>query len=61
VGWGSGIAMSCDVVHGSYPMLRWLWLRPAAVAPVQSLAWELPCAMGEALIKAKTKFLMQFK
>ena len=30
-------------------MLLWLWLRLAAVAPVQPLAWELPYASGAAL------------
>ena len=29
---------SCD------PGLLWLWCRPAAVAPIQHLAWELPHA-----------------
>ena len=27
-------------------MLLWLWCRPAAKAPIQSLAWELPYASG---------------
>ena len=31
----------------------WLWRRPAAVAPVGSLAKELPYATGEALKKRK--------
>ena len=26
------------------PELLWLWCRPAAAAPVQPLAWELPYA-----------------
>ena len=34
--------------------LVWLWLRPAAAAPIQSLAWELLFALGAAL-KRKTK------
>ena len=29
--------------------LLWLWCRPAAAAPIQSLAWELPYAEGVAL------------
>ena len=29
--------------------LLWLWCRPAAIAPVQPLAWEPPYALGEAL------------
>ena len=41
--------MSCgvDCRHGSDPM--WLWHRPAAVAPVGPLVWELPCAASAAL------------
>ena len=36
------------------PTLLWLWL--AAAAPIQPLAWELPCAVGAALKKQrKTK------
>ena len=31
------------------PSLLWVWCRPAAVAPIQTLAWELPYALGEAL------------
>ena len=33
------------------PVWPWLWCRPAAVAPIQPLAWELPCATGAALKK----------
>ena len=39
--------------HGSDPELLWLWYRPAAVALIQPLAWELPYAMGVALKKQK--------
>ena len=48
--------MSCGVAcrRGWDPVLQWLWLRPAAVAPIQPLAWELPYATGSAL-KSKTK------
>ena len=35
--------------------LAWLWLWPAAVAPVRSLAWEPPYAAGAALKDKKTK------
>ena len=31
----------------------WLWYRPAAVAPIRSLAWELPYAPGTALKSKK--------
>ena len=52
-----GIGPRC----GSDPMFLWLrlWRRPAAVAPIRPLAWELPDAMGVALkkaIKKKTYF-----
>ena len=32
-----------------------LWRRMAAVAPIQPLGWELPCAAGEALKRQKKK------
>ena len=35
--------------------LLWLWYRPAAVAPVQRLAWELPYTVGYVPKKAKKK------
>ena len=45
--------MSCGVGrrHGSDPVLLWLWRRPAAIAPIQPLAWEPPYATGVALKK----------
>ena len=48
-------AMSCDVGCrcSSDPACLWLWRRPAAVAPIQPLAWELPYAMGAALKRKK--------
>ena len=36
-------------------MLLWLWHRPAAAAPIQPLAWELPYAVGTALKRQKEK------
>ena len=53
----AGIAVSCGVGHrfGLDPTLLWLWYRLAAVAPMGPLAWELPCASGEALKGEKTK------
>ena len=36
------------------PALLWLWYQPAAAAPIQPLAWELPCVTGAAL-KRQTK------
>ena len=51
-----GLAVSCGVGHrhGSDAMLLWLWCRPASVALIQPLVWELPCAIGVAL-KSKRK------
>ena len=46
-----GLGVGCS--QGSDPALLWLWCRPAAVAPLQPLAWELPYAMGTALEKEK--------
>ena len=33
----------CDASHkhGSDPALLWLWCWPAAIAPIQPLAWEI--------------------
>ena len=47
--------MSCGVgpKRGSDPVLLWLWCRPAAVAPIRSVAWEPPYAEGAALEKTK--------
>ena len=36
------------------PALLWLWYRPAAVALIQPLAWELPYATGATLKKKKS-------
>ena len=43
--------MSCGVGHRcSLDLaLLWLWLRPAATAPIRPLAWELPHASGVTL------------
>ena len=48
--------MSCSIGcrHDLDPMLLWLWLWPAAVAPIRPLAWEPPSASGAAL-KSKNK------
>ena len=54
----SGIWRCCTVVGhrwGLGPELLWLWHRPAAVAPIQPLAWEPPYAAGEHLKKEKKK------
>ena len=57
VGWGSGIAVSCGVGCrcGSDPVLLWLCHRMVALALIQSLAWELPYAMGVALKSKEIK------
>ena len=34
--------MGCK--HGLDPVLLWLWRKPADVALIRLLAWELPCA-----------------
>ena len=39
--------------RGLDPALLWLW--PAAVAPIQPLAWETPYALGVALKSKKKK------
>ena len=43
-------AVSCDVGHrhGSDLALLWLWCRPAAVAPIGPLTWELSYTEGAA-------------
>ena len=45
------MAMSYGIGHryGLDPMLLWLWCRLAAVAQIQPLAWEPPCATCVAL------------
>ena len=35
--------------------MLWLWYRPAAIAPIQPLAWELPYAAGAALKRKEKK------
>ena len=49
--------MSCGVGRrrGLDLVLLWLWCTPAAVAPIRSLAWEPPYAVGAALKRQKTK------
>ena len=54
---GSRIAMSFAVGRrrGSDPVLLCLWHRPAAVTPIQPLAWEPLYAAGGALKRQKNK------
>ena len=51
--------MSCGVGHicSSNLVLLGLWHRLAAVAPIRSLAWELPYAVGEAPQKKTRKIV----
>ena len=51
------MAMSCGVGRrcGLDPTLLWLWYRPAAVASIRPLAWELPYVTGAALKSKKKK------
>ena len=50
--------MSCVISwrHGSDLVLLWSWCRPAAVAPIQPLAWGLPYVTGAALKINKSPF-----
>ena len=50
MGYGSGVAMSCDAGHrhGSDPALLWLWPRLAAAALIRPVAWEPPYTAGVA-------------
>ena len=41
--------------HTLDPASLWLWHRPAAVAPIRTLAWDLPNAVGVALKRKKEK------
>ena len=54
-GWGSGVAVSCDVGRrpGLDPELLWLWCRPAATALIRPLAWEPPYGACVALKRQK--------
>ena len=60
MGRGSGVAVSCGVGcrRGYGPMMLRLGQRPAAVTPIQLLAWELPYASGVAL---KSKIIIVIK
>ena len=57
VGLGSSIAVSCGVGCRLVldPALLWLWCRLAAAAPIGTLAWEPPYAVGVSLKKKKKK------
>jgi len=55
VGQRSSISVSYDVDHRHSSDLTLLWYRPAAVALIQTLAWELPYATGAALKKERER------
>ena len=48
--------MSCgiDRRYTSDVVLLWLWCRPASIALIRPLAWELPYAASEAIKEKKT-------
>ena len=52
------LAISCRVGHrhGLDHALLWLWHRPAAIALIRPLAWELPYAAQTALKRKKKEF-----
>ena len=54
---GANVVASFSVGHRHSldVVLLWLWYRPAAVALIQPLAWELPYAKGVALKKKRRK------
>ena len=47
--------------HDLDPTLLWLWCSPAAIAPIEPLAWELPYAVGLALGEKKKSLVLLFK
>ena len=57
VGQTSDVTKNCGVGRrrGSDAVLLWLWRRPAAVALIQPIAWELPYAAGVTLKSLKKK------
>ena len=54
---GSSLSTSCSIGrrHGLDLALLWLWRRPAAIAPIQPIASELPHTAGSALKKQTNK------
>ena len=50
---GGGVSCGVGCRLDLDPELLWLWHRPAAVTPIQPLAWEPPCAVGVALKSKK--------
>ena len=56
------VPMSCGVGRrqGSDPESLQLWQRPAAVAPIRTLAWEPPYGVGTALRRQKNINMYDF-
>ena len=61
--WDKDPVFPCAVVWVADAARIWrcreLWCRPAAVAPIRPLAWELPYAMGAALKRQKKIYSIQ--
>ena len=57
MGKGYGIAVSCGVGRrcSSNPTALWMWVRLAAIAPIQPLAWEHPYATGVPSLQKRQK------
>ena len=55
--WFGDLALPRAVVQvadvAQIPCLLWLWCRPMAIAPIRTLAWEAPFAVGVAQEMAK--------
>ena len=58
MGWESSVDASFGVVPRCTLdlVLLWQWCRLAAVAPIRSLAWELPYTVGAALKNKQTNW-----
>ena len=52
--------LQCRSQTGSDPELLWLWLRKAAAALIQILAWELPYAAAAAPKRKKKLLYMPY-
>ena len=54
-------ALCCRLQKGSDLALLCLWCRPAAIALIQPIAWDLPYAVGVALKSKKKKKIQKIK
>ena len=55
--WGRELWCSSQTWRGSDLTLLWLWCRPATVALIQPLTWELPYGAGVALKRKKNHLI----